>query len=209
MSIDGGGIRGIVPLRILIHLKRLTRKEPYQWFDVICGTSTGGILALLLGVLKIDVERTLEIYKELGEQVFPLDEQAWLKKAFSLVTNKEMYRSDNLENILKTEIKRAGHIEDQLLSSTEIQPSSEKNIPHVFEVTKRDETPYLFRNYADTIDHGATGTNKVKIWEAARATSAAPAYFNPITIGGHDYTDGGLGYNNPTSMAWDEVKRIA
>lgn len=47
-----------------------------------------------------------------------------------------------------------------------------------------------------------------KIWEAARATSAAPTYFSPMKIEGNDYMDGGLEANNPSDLAWGEVNSM-
>src|SRR2546430_6579003 len=70
LCIDGGGIRGVVPLRVLQVLKVRTQKEPYELFDLICGTSTGGVLALMLGVLKIPIEQCVKLYTELGKDVF-------------------------------------------------------------------------------------------------------------------------------------------
>src|SRR5262249_51896228 len=55
LSIDGGGVRGHVPLRVLQNLKRRTGKEPHQLFDLVCGSGSGGILALLVGLLKVPV----------------------------------------------------------------------------------------------------------------------------------------------------------
>jgi patatin-like phospholipase/acyl hydrolase len=48
LSIDGGGVRGIIPARLLVELERIAGRPVRQMFDVIAGTSTGGIIALLL-----------------------------------------------------------------------------------------------------------------------------------------------------------------
>src|SRR4051812_21131936 len=70
LCIDGGGIRGIFPLHVLKALKSQTGKEPWELFDLICGTSTGGIIAILLGIMKIPVEDCLTFYKSFGKEVF-------------------------------------------------------------------------------------------------------------------------------------------
>lgn len=48
----------------------------------------------------------------------------------------------------------------------------------------------------------------VKIWEAVRATSAAPTFFDPIHINGEEYVDGGLGCNNPCKEVYEEAQRL-
>lgn len=73
-----------------------------------------------------------------------------------------------------------------------------------------DQSTYLFRSY----DHIEGDVKEIKnpgaadeheIWEVARATSAAPTYFDPIIIDGEEYFDGGIGYNNPVALVFDEV----
>jgi len=64
--------------------------------------------------------------------------------------------------------------------------------------------PVLFRSYESLEPH-----SNCKIWEAARATSAAPAFFKQIEIGrAQPYIDGGLGRNNPSRVVLDEAKRL-
>ena len=62
----------------------------------------------------------------------------------------------------------------------------------------------LMRTYGIPTDDAFTG----KVWEAARATSAAPTFFKPIIICGVEYGDGGTGWNNPTAEAIKEARRI-
>ncbi|KIM34548.1 hypothetical protein M408DRAFT_60069 [Serendipita vermifera MAFF 305830] len=64
--------------------------------------------------------------------------------------------------------------------------------------------PHLFRTYGVR----DTTTTDCKIWEAVRATSAAPTFFDAITIGTEDYVDGGFGCNNPVGWVYQEAKAI-
>ena len=66
--------------------------------------------------------------------------------------------------------------------------------------------PFKFRSY----DNPQYMTRGVAIWEACRATSAAPTYFPPISIGdpAQNFVDGGLGYNNPTMVLWNEAIQL-
>lgn len=77
LCLDGGGIRGLSILiileELLNHLKSRgipEDKRPCEIFDLICGTSTGGLIALLLGPLKMTVPEVIEIYKKLGKKIF-------------------------------------------------------------------------------------------------------------------------------------------
>jgi patatin-like phospholipase/acyl hydrolase len=71
--------------------------------------------------------------------------------------------------------------------------------------------PFLLRTYehrgAPNRAEASTDTlSTVKIWEALRATSAAPSFFDPIRIGTEDYVDGGLGCNNPAVQVYEESR---
>lgn len=68
----------------------------------------------------------------------------------------------------------------------------------VYEQASNNRGPMFLRSYQNKQDKSVLPD--VKIWEAARATSAAPAYFAPITVGNYTLVDGGLGANNP--LGW-------
>jgi patatin-like phospholipase/acyl hydrolase len=78
LSLDGGGFRGLSSLIILNHIMRMLVDDPddepvpspCQIFDLICGASTGGIIAILLGRLGLDCSTAISIYQELGPRVF-------------------------------------------------------------------------------------------------------------------------------------------
>jgi len=112
---------------------------------------------------------------------------------------------------LETAIKR---LIKERLDSEDIKMSAMTNQPgcRTFVVCKMalyvNATAELFRSYE--LD-GYKSTD-CAMWEAARATSAAPTFFRPINIKppnpGIDWVDGGLGYNNPAQLAHDEAERI-
>lgn len=80
---------------------------------------------------------------------------------------------------------------------------------------------YLFRSYdhcpsndpnlGPVLNKGFTNdlNPEVKVWEVARATTAAPTFFRQMTIGNDPYMDGGVGDNNPTALAWDNARQIS
>jgi len=220
LCLDSGGLRGLVPLAVLQNLKTRTGKEPHELFDLVCGTSTGGILAILLGLLKVPVDECVELYEKLGKEVF---EVGWLSKVKDLVTNRARYSSEALERCIKDTIRERvralnlkpsgkpaepGHDPDLLLSDVPPNPDPSSPTPRVFVVARRGQGIFLFRSYRDTIDAGAAGTSDACVWQAARATSATPGFFEPMEIGRHRYVDGGLGHNNPALDALVEYEHI-
>ena len=70
LCMDGGGIRGVSTIRMLRRLEQGTGKRVHELFDLICGTSTGGILAMAVGVHNHSLDRCDEIYRDLGAQIF-------------------------------------------------------------------------------------------------------------------------------------------
>jgi hypothetical protein len=113
----------------------------------------------------------------------------------------------DLENAIKKVVKDRLGSESHTMCAPTNKPSC-----RTFVVAKKaqavDLVPTLFRSY-DTEDYGAS---ECKIWEAARATSAAPTFFKQMTIEidklKQTYGDGGLGYNNPSQLALVEAKSL-
>lgn len=66
LSMDGGGMRGLATLAMLRKLEKGTGKRVHELFDLICGTSTGGMLAVALAVKQLSLDECEEIYKTLG-----------------------------------------------------------------------------------------------------------------------------------------------
>jgi patatin-like phospholipase/acyl hydrolase len=69
LAIDGGGIRGIIAARILVEIEKLAGRSLAQAFDIIAGTSTGGIIACGLGV-KMTAQALLDLYVKRGAEIF-------------------------------------------------------------------------------------------------------------------------------------------
>ena len=74
LSFDGGGYRGYASLLVLKNILRRLQPEgpvfPYLYFDLICGTSTGGLIAILLAVLYLDIDTAIKVYAMLGKTLF-------------------------------------------------------------------------------------------------------------------------------------------
>ena len=69
LSMDGGGMKGLATVQMLKEIEKGTGKRIHELFDLICGTSTGGMLAFALGIKLMTLEECEDIYKNLGKDV--------------------------------------------------------------------------------------------------------------------------------------------
>lgn len=100
LAIDGGGSRGLMAIEILKRIEDLCDKEIYELFDLICGASTGAILAFLLGIKKVPLEECERAYKKLSVDIF---EQNALIGTGKLFWSHAYYDTAKFEKILKNE----------------------------------------------------------------------------------------------------------
>ncbi|XP_068572905.1 calcium-independent phospholipase A2-gamma [Cebidichthys violaceus] len=200
LAIDGGGTRGLLALQTLQKLQNLTGKRIHQLFDYICGVSTGAILAFMLGIFQIPVEECEEMYRKLGSDVF---KQNVIVGTVKMGWSHAFYDSEIWENILK---ERMG--EGRMFESAR-DPHCPK-VSAVSTIVNRGLPlkAYTFRNY--TLMPGVRshyiGDCNHKMWQAIRASSAAPGYFKEFVLGKDLHQDGGLLINNPTALAIHECK---
>ncbi|MBE9207461.1 patatin-like phospholipase family protein [Nostoc sp. LEGE 06077] len=205
LSIDGGGIRGIIPAIILSEIEKRTGKPICQLFNLIAGTSTGGILSAALtkphpsnqNQPQFKAEDLIDIYRQEGKRIFA--ESALAKSIKFDDILKAKYSSKGRDEVLTeylqdTLIKKA--LTDLFITSYDI----ELRMPVFFVNNVKDQK--LGENFRKICD-GYT------MKEAGMATSAAPTYFKPYKIDTADPTnsgyyalvDGGVFANNPTSLA--------
>ncbi|CAK7308677.1 calcium-independent phospholipase A2-gamma isoform X2 [Vulpes vulpes] len=200
LTIDGGGTRGVVALQTLRKLVELTQKPVHQLFDYICGVSTGAILAFMLGLFHMPLDECEELYRKLGSDVFS---QNVIVGTVKMSWSHAFYDSQTWENILKD---RMG---SSLMIETARNPSCPK-VAAVSTIVNRGITPkaFVFRNYGHFpgINSHYLGGCQYKMWQAIRASSAAPGYFAEYALGNDLHQDGGLLLNNPSALAMHECK---
>ncbi|KAJ5689918.1 hypothetical protein N7462_004310 [Penicillium macrosclerotiorum] len=203
LSLDGGGVRGLSSLMLLQNVldKAAPGKRPWEVFDMIGGTSTGGLIAIMLGRLKMSIKDCIDEYNKVMDQVFPPTDK--YTKNIKLFKNGEYYDSSNLEKIIQDLIKRK-------LGDADASLLDESNPCKIFLMAVNDQAgnnraPCFLRSYKNPNDMGDQTLVNIKLWQAARATSAAPAYFKPLEVNGYTLVDGGLGANNPLGWLWTEV----
>ena len=210
LSIDGGGIRGIIPAKILAEIERRTGKRIFQLFDLIAGTSTGGILAL--GLTKPNVcqpetaeftaEELIGMYRENGRRIFYEPTLERFTDVDDLVRPK--YSSDGREEVLTeyfgdTPLIKA--LTEVFLTSYDI----ELRVPVFFSSnsSKQATDSLVFRKVC----------RGFSMKQAGMATSAAPTFFEPYQMqtahrtdrGFYSLVDGGVFANNPTTLALMEA----
>ncbi|OQU97004.1 NACHT domain-containing protein [Cladophialophora immunda] len=202
LSLDGGGVRGLSSLLILKKLMEGLDPDdppkPCDYFDLIGGTSTGGLIAIMLGRLRMDVDQCIEAYKILSPAIFTK-----LHHRVN-VHGRIQGRFDHgaLERGIKEILIKHGFAKDELFK--EKSPVCRTFVCATSRQTS--DTVVLSSYYSER--RGNDLRNIAKIWEVARATSAATSFFDPIQIGGEGFVDGATGANNPINEIWTEASDI-
>ncbi|BCX03452.1 MAG: patatin [Candidatus Roseilinea sp.] len=185
LAIDGGGIRGIIPLCALVELERQLNQPARDFFSFMAGTSTGAIIGAGLA-LGLSAERCLQLYIELGDRAFRRNPLDWI---ISLGSFK--YRTAPLVKLLK-----------EFLGNPTL---NELPIDVMFTATRvRDGKPFFFVK-DNPVNEQLTG--KLRLVDCVAASSAAPTFFEPWRVPGIGAcVDGGIGIaGNPCYQACVEA----
>jgi len=184
IAIDGGGIRGIVPAYILKCIEEEMQDNLANHVDLVAGTSTGAIVGAGVSA-GIPMGKVLGLYFNEGPSIFEKNFKTKWKSIFGLKGGK--HDVHNLIRILE-EAYGEGTLNDHL--KTEFLCCS-------YDMT--DGRPRFFSKQQEGD------------WPLGRiiaASAAAPTYFDPVTLGGHEYVDGGLFAGNPAMSAFAEIKSL-
>jgi patatin-like phospholipase/acyl hydrolase len=200
LSIDGGGIRGIIPAVVLTELERRAGRRVADVFDLVAGTSTGGILAAALsvrdedGALRWTAEQLIDLYISEGPEIFSQSLTDKILNPLGLLD--EHYDDKALQRAIDKYIGDARLTElatDVLLTAYDTE----------------GRAPFFFKSH---VAAGAQSWNH-RVSDAVRATVAAPTYFEPhlLTTATQRFSlvDGGVFANNPAMSAYAEADRIA
>ncbi|TKA71655.1 hypothetical protein B0A55_05295, partial [Friedmanniomyces simplex] len=219
LSLDGGGVRGIVELETLraieMALGARCRLPIRAFFDLIVGTSTGGIVALAVGVKQWSIEECINVFMDLCQKAFTEREFAgvWGLEQAATLNHGSKWKTKPLHQALADCLGR-----DKLFGGTRDQnPGYPVKVPVTstsgtgrrplvianYSRAERDSEPYEFlrRAHPDL---------ELGLCEAAAATSAAPGYFKAYYHGPttQEFLDGALYYNNPVQVAHREARLI-
>lgn len=196
LSIDGGGVRGLIPAMVLQHIETTTGFATAQLFDLVGGTSTGGLLALGLakdagdGRPQYSAHDLLGMYLNHGADIYNQEMKLKLTSVYGLFD--ELYSHKTLEAVLMQYFADATM--GQCLTHTLISS---------YDIEQR--TPFMLKSWRPSCQ-------PILMRQAARATSAAPTYFEPTQIEIdthiHALVDGGVCANSPATTIYAEALRL-
>ena len=198
ISIDGGGMRGIMPALWVEEIEKITNRPVHKLFNHVGGTSIGGILALgytapVNNGKPLSSRTFVELFEKRGEEIFP---QRSKYNIFGKIYDKfreiihSRYNPAPLENLLKEYFKE-GTLGNVLSNVMVTSLSATTHDPILFESFRNSHKGYF-------------------LWQIGRATSAAPTFFPSYSFeSGLQLIDGGMYYNNPTSLLMDSMHNAA
>lgn len=205
LSIDGGGIKGVLAAAFLEAVEDATGKRIAEHFDLITGTSTGGIIALGLG-LGMSTREIVQFYVNDGPRIFsqpnPLDHAGFFKRTvaqFRSVTRQThqllLPKYDAAE--LRAALQRA-------FKSARLGDSTVRLVIPAYHADKEDV--YVFK----TRHHERLQVDwKISAVDVALATAAAPTFFRAHAMpSGAPLIDGGIWANNPVGLAAVEARSV-
>jgi uncharacterized protein len=190
LAIDGGGIRGLIPALVLAELERRAGRRVYELFDLIAGTSTGGILACALCAPNpLPAEEVAAIYEEEGPAIF--DRSVWQRFRSAEGLLDEKYEAGALDRAL-----------ERFLAGKRLADTVPELIVPTYDMS--EPGPFFFK----TRTARERPADDVPLTVVARATSAAPTYFEPLPVAARVLVDGGVFAVNPAMSAFAEVLRF-
>lgn len=197
LSIDGGGIRGIIPASFLEDIERRTGKPASALFDIIAGTSTGGILAAALtapdenGNPRYSAAFVREAYFRHGPEIF---HRGTLRSVATLRgLTRPTYSPRALERLL-----------EQFLGQTRLSETLTEILVTAYDMAS--STPWFFKT--SFARENPAPVDDPLLSQVARATSAAPTYFPPLALEGLCLVDGGVFAANPALCAYAQVRNM-
>ena len=198
LCIDGGGIRGIIPAVVLAELEQRTGRAISACFDLIAGTSTGGIIALALtrpdprGRPQYSAADVIGFYRDIGPAIFARD---------------ALHRAVTLESLAGPRFDSAPlrRALAEYFGDTRLSEALRDVLVTSYDIERRE--PFFFKSH-----HARTRPERdFAMRDVGAATAAGPTYFEPVRIETRDHVgyralvDGGVFANNPTMCAWVEA----
>ncbi len=194
---------------------------PCHYFDYIGGTSTGSLIAIMLGRLKMSVDEAMEEYQEMSKNVFekPSSRLKRFLNNYDRGAGRQKLR-DKIEDLASRHPERALSNEPQPFKS---DPQRCRTIVCSIKRTQDSafQEPFLFRSYESSreireqtqnsvtyLERNPSNSQSFKIWEVAKVSSAAPSFFKSVDLEDSKYYDAVVNMNNPSWILLNEVHSV-
>lgn len=205
LSVDGGGIRGIIVLELIKKLEQMTGKGIFQLFDFICGVSTGSILVCGLSAKERTIDEGIFLYKDVARRVFHTPTTFDVFAATSRLMFTHAYYDVQLWEKLLRE-----HMTDTRIIDTAKFHYAPKFCCVSTTISENSIDAHVFRNYIlpSNVESIYPGSHEAALWEVVRCSSAAPTFFGDFILNNQVHQDGGIQFNNPSCVAIHEAKLL-
>jgi patatin-like phospholipase/acyl hydrolase len=196
LSLTGGGFRGLFTARALEVIEEHIKEPIGRRFDLTCGTSIGGIVALAVA-FEVPMKEVVKVFEDYGDAIFPPHTSPTtnigrLRDLFTY-SKKARYSTDPLRAAITTLIPENATLNDAVHPVAIPAVNLTQGQPQVFKTSHKADW---------------TRDKKYKVVEIALATSAAPTLFELAEVGGNLYADGGLFANAPDLIAIHEAEHF-
>ena len=189
---------------------------PCHYFDYIGGTGSGGLIAIMLGRLRMNVHDSILAFEALLNEVFAY--KRWFHSRSLLYWPRAKFDHQILEQAIRNLVSHHAPGVPSLRSSDfAFNDNQCRTIVLAFRrderSRKRQGTPYLFRTYDKFPTRHRFGGNLVlahdiPVLQVARATTASPTYFEPAIIDESQYVSGSFGLKNPCKEICDDISNM-
>lgn len=196
LSLTGGGYRGLFTAKALQVIEDHIGVPIGQRFDLTCGTSIGGIVALAVA-FEVPMSKVVTVFEDFGSEIFPLHKPPTTKAGKAI----DFWRHAKKPRYSTTPLKEAI---TQLIDKDAILNDAKHSVA-IPAVNVTQGTPQIFKTR-----HKPEWTRdwKFKVLDVALATAAAPTFFELAEVGGNLYADGGLFANAPDLVALHEAEHF-
>ena len=190
---------------------------PCHYFDYIGGAGSGGLIAIMLGRLRMNVHDSILAFEGVLKDV--LYHKRWFHYRSLLFWPRAKFNHQILEQAIQNLVNRhapgvSGFLRNSNFAFNENQCGTIVLASRRREIFgNRVEIPYLFRTYNShssgrTPNRNLGLAHHIPVWQVARATTASPTYFQPVTIDDSQYVIGRFGIDTPCEEIYDEVSKM-
>ena len=194
---------------------------PCHYFDYIGGAGCGGLVAIMLGRLRMNIHDSILAFEALLKEAFY--HKRWFHYRSLLFWPRAKFDHQILEQAIQNLVSHHTPGVPGFLRSSNFA-TNENQCGTIVLAFRREEgsrehqgTPYLFRTYKNfhlqssrqRLSQNLGLAHHIPVWQVARATTASPTFYRPVIIDDHEYVGGSFGIHNPSAEIYDEVLNMS